>query len=249
MINTDKILSEIVSSYHYILKDNLVGVYLHGSLAMNCFNPNSSDIDLLIVVRESIEFKKMRNLINVLLKLSENGPKKGFEVSVLLEKDLINFKYPTPFLLHYSGQYKERYLNDGNYICGNSYDSDLAAHIVITKHRGICLFGKPIDHVFKDVPKKYYIESIKGDVISSKTDIINNPVYYVLNLCRVLYYLREEVICSKLEGGQWACLNVPEQYRDLIKIALMTYRDSSIIFSYETQKLIDFAEFMLGTFK
>lgn len=223
MINTDKILSEIVSSYHYILKDNLVGVY--------------------------IEFKKMRNLINVLLQLSENGPKKGFEVSVLLERDLINFKYPTPFILHYSEQHKGRYLNDENYICGNSYDSDLAAHIVITKYRGICLFGKSIDHVFKDIPKKYYIESIKGDIISSKTDIINNPVYYILNLCRVLYYLREEVICSKLEGGKWAYLNLSEQYRDLIKIALMTYRDSSIIFSYETQKLIDFAEFMLKKMK
>ena len=35
-----------------ILQENLVGIYLHGSAAMGCFNPRSSDIDLIIVVRK-----------------------------------------------------------------------------------------------------------------------------------------------------------------------------------------------------
>lgn len=28
------------------LQDKLTGIYLHGSLAMGCYNPESSDIDL-----------------------------------------------------------------------------------------------------------------------------------------------------------------------------------------------------------
>ena len=32
-----------------IFGENLTGVYLHGSLAMGCFNPDKSDIDLIIV--------------------------------------------------------------------------------------------------------------------------------------------------------------------------------------------------------
>ena len=37
-----------------ILGENLVGVYLHGSSVMDCFNPKVSDLDLLIVVKDVI---------------------------------------------------------------------------------------------------------------------------------------------------------------------------------------------------
>lgn len=33
-----------------IIRDKLTGVYLYGSMAMNCFNPEKSDIDLLAVI-------------------------------------------------------------------------------------------------------------------------------------------------------------------------------------------------------
>ena len=32
-----------------IFGKDLTGVYLHGSLAMGCFNPQKSDIDLMVV--------------------------------------------------------------------------------------------------------------------------------------------------------------------------------------------------------
>lgn len=33
------------------LSDSLVGIYLHGSMAMGGFHPNQSDIDILVVCR------------------------------------------------------------------------------------------------------------------------------------------------------------------------------------------------------
>lgn len=42
------LISTFVDSTKDILGENLVGVYLHGSLAMGCFNPQRSDIDLII---------------------------------------------------------------------------------------------------------------------------------------------------------------------------------------------------------
>ena len=39
------ICSEFVTQSQDILKDNLIGVYLHGSSVMGCFNPAKSDID------------------------------------------------------------------------------------------------------------------------------------------------------------------------------------------------------------
>ena len=57
------ILDEIVKSYYGILKDNLVGIYLHGSLALGCFNPKVSDIDFLIVARDKLSLEVKREVV------------------------------------------------------------------------------------------------------------------------------------------------------------------------------------------
>ena len=48
-LQTDSLINGFVERSREILRDNLVGVYLHGSLVMGCFNPQKSDIDLIIV--------------------------------------------------------------------------------------------------------------------------------------------------------------------------------------------------------
>lgn len=35
-------------------KKTLTGIYLHGSMAMGCFNPEKSDIDLIVVIEDNI---------------------------------------------------------------------------------------------------------------------------------------------------------------------------------------------------
>lgn len=238
------ILDTIVNAYRDILKDNLVGIYVHGSLAMDCFNPNISDVDLLVVIKEKLNFNKKRQLIHLLLELDKLGPENGFEMSILLEAHAKDFKYPTPFVLHFSKEHKEKYEEDYNYMCENGEDPDLAAHITITTARGVCIFGKPIKDVFQAVPKKYYLKSIMYDIENAREDILNSPVYIILNLCRVLYYLREGMICSKKEGGEWAYSNIPIEYTEIIGQALLCYKDNEI-FNYDTKALIDFADFMM----
>lgn len=238
------VLDSIITSYQSILKDNLVGIYVHGSLAMDCFNPNSSDIDLLVVIKENLNFNKKRQLIDALLELDKLGPEKGFEMSILLEEYTKDFKYPTPFVLHFSKEHKEKYEQDYSYMCENGEDPDLAAHITITASRGICIFGKPIKDVFQPVPKKYYLKSIMCDIENAREDILNSPVYIILNLCRVLCYLREGMICSKKEGGEWAYSNVPMSYIEIIEQALLYYKNTEI-FNYNAEALIDFADFMM----
>ena len=243
MLYAKEILDGIVTSYHNILQNNLIGIYVHGSLAMNCFNPDISDIDFLVVVKEKMDFRTKRELIDVLLKLSTTGPSKALEMSILLEENVKHFEYPTQFMLHFSNAHKEKYQHGYSYMCENGEDPDLAAHITITISRGICVFGKPINDLFEPVPPKYYLESIINDVVNAKEEILDSPIYIILNLCRVLYYLKEGAICSKKEGGEWAYSNVPSQYAEIIKEALLSYENASII-NYNSELLIDFANFM-----
>ena len=42
------LLTRLVANFRETLSKNLVGIYLHGSLAMGSFNPLTSDVDFLV---------------------------------------------------------------------------------------------------------------------------------------------------------------------------------------------------------
>jgi hypothetical protein len=56
------------------------------------------------------------------------------------------------------------------------------------------------------------------DVKDAAQDVIENPVYVVLNLCRVLYYLEEGKVSSKKEGGEWGLKILPQDYQTMIRM-------------------------------
>lgn len=238
-----KILDVIVQMYKNILGENLVGIYLHGSLAMGCYT-DKSDIDFLVLVKESMDIATKRDIIQSILHL-EDLPKKGVEMSIVLEKYAKEFIYPTPFELHYSDFHKDKYLSDSNYLCGGFTDKDLAAHFTIIIHKGICLYGKDIEGVFSDVPRQDYIDSIVNDIENAKEDIIENTVYITLNLCRVLWYIKENIICSKLEAGNWAIEMVPLKYRKIVQDAVKVYSNKLDQMEYSRNILVEYADYML----
>ncbi|MFT9411601.1 nucleotidyltransferase domain-containing protein [Liquorilactobacillus hordei] len=49
MRSTAKLLVLLKTGYQRILKDNLVGIYLHGSFVLGSFNEAISDLDYLVV--------------------------------------------------------------------------------------------------------------------------------------------------------------------------------------------------------
>ncbi|SET52905.1 streptomycin 3-adenylyltransferase [Salinibacillus kushneri] len=238
-------LNRLVEIYQNYLLENPVGVYLHGSLAMGCYHPEYSDIDILVVVRDKISRATKKRLIQEILRLEQEYPEHKLEMSILLNKYLIDFHYPTPFELHYSDLYKPTYQNHPNFLCEGDVDPDLAAHCVVTKHRGITLFGKDNLEVFPDINPGYYIQSILNDIEDAPKNITKNPIYFSLNLCRVLYYLKKGVIASKKEGGEWAVSKIPDTYTELINIALDHYAGKNERTDWDHSQLIEFAEFML----
>lgn len=242
-MNPQKTLDYIVEQYVKSLKDNLIGIYLHGSLAMGCFT-EKSDIDLLVLVNSPLALPIKRSLIEKLLML-EDLPGKGIEMSVILGRYAREFQYPVPFEVHYSESFRKKYLQDSSFICGNGVDKDLAAHMSMVYHRGICLYGKEIREAFVEIPREYYVDSLLHDIEDVRTGIIKDPVYYSLNLCRILYYMKENFIASKKEGGNWGLKNLPEKYREIIKNAVGIYTNQLKSVTWDHELLSDFTEYML----
>jgi streptomycin 3"-adenylyltransferase len=214
------------------LGDALIGLYLHGSLVMGCFNPAHSDIDLIAVLRVGLEVEDKRRLAESLLRHS-NMPR-PVEISFLAQNDLAPWRHPTPYTFHYSEAWRERYTNAlisgawRSWPAQPDLDSDLAAHLTVTRQRGLCLYGAPIEQVIPPVPAKDYAASIVGDLWWARDRYTQEPSengpYLVLNACRVYAFLLEGAVLSKDEGGAWALTKLPDTLTGLVRQALDIYR-------------------------
>lgn len=219
------LLNEIQKRYEQILQKNLVGIYVHGSIAFGCFRWESSDIDFIVVVKEPLSQETKMALLQVLEENQKNAPLKGLEMSVVLEQHCKRFVYPTPYELHYSNALLDRYLKDPLSLCSKNRktDCDLAAHFTVIKAVGIAWCGKSVSEVFGEVPKENYLDSILLDIESAQQDIQKEPVYVTLNLCRVYAYVKEGLVLSKQAGGEWGRNHIPAQYQEPVNRALEAY--------------------------
>jgi len=245
-MNYEPLLQTISDQYSKILGNNLIGIYIHGSIAFRCFNWDESDIDFIIVVKNELSQQMKLDLLVVLEELRNQAPIKGFEMSVVQLKFCKHFEYPTPYELHFSKDFLNQYLENPLALCtgDTKTDCDLAAHFTVIKHTGIVLCGQPISMVFGDIPKKDYIDSIRSDIQNAKQDVLNNPVYVVLNLCRVYAYLRDNLILSKEQGGHWGLRNLPNQYAIIIAESIHNYSYSKP-FNLDDESRVNFCDYML----
>lgn len=246
-MDTESFLQRIAHMFNGVMKENVVGIYLHGSLAMGCFNPEKSDIDLLVVAKNKLTIDEKKAIAKQILFLHDELPSgRGIELSIVLESFITDFVYPTPFEFHYSDSHRERYQTDGDYICGGFEDSDLAAHITVIYHRGITIHGRPIRMLFKPIDSNYYVHSIVSDIEGASQDIIDSPVYFTLNLCRVLLFLREGIVSSKKEGGEWGLKVLPRKFHYMIKQCLDEYEGFRQELELENEQLTGFSDYMLN---
>lgn len=240
-----KLLDDFTDMCMRLMGDSLTGVYLHGSLAMGCFNPHKSDIDIIVVIDGEVSGAVKLDFMDELVKLNEKAPSKGIEVSVVERKYCKPFAYPTPFELHFSNAHLKRYKDDpqGYVREMKGEDKDLAAHFTVINRHGIVLYGEQIPVIFGEVPKEAYEDSICLDVLDAAEAIYEEPVYIILNLCRVLAFLKDGSCLSKEQGGEWGIARLPEEYHDIVRQALDCYLfDTEMDLSRESEQ--KFAEYM-----
>ncbi len=257
------VLDEFVKNCREIMGEQLTGVYLHGSMAFGCFNPQKSDIDLIVVIEENLTDAQKMEFMSRVAELNKKAPAKGLEFSVVKRSVCRPFVYPTPFELHFSPAHLQWFLeNPDDYIRNmKGEDRDLAAHFTVINSAGITLFGEEIRNVFGEVPGRDYADSIRRDVESAGEDILQEPIYVILNLCRTLAFLREGLCLSKEQGGQWMLARMEDMYGpraadyserreagtagQLIEQALACYRTERTM-EIEPESAARFAEEMLA---
>ncbi|HEX6280453.1 MAG TPA: DUF4111 domain-containing protein [Pyrinomonadaceae bacterium] len=239
-----------------VLGRDLTGVYLHGSAAIGGFSFQQSDIDYVALIADPLRPSERQRLAQGFLGGYGDGvPAKGVEMSIVLERFAgPGFRYPTPYEFHLGTE--EQIRQHASPHKEEMVDPDLAAHFTIIKQRGICIYGKPVDEVFDDVPREFYLDAIIADAeenfrnIHSKTDDspCRVPMYAVLNFCRVLAYIDDGLIASKLEGAEWGLSQIPSEYQAVIFAAKSEYANSRESHLVSGTLLKQFASYARGRY-
>lgn len=217
------LLDALCADFRSALGDKLAGFYVHGSIAFGCFRWETGDVDFLAVAKSPLTQAEKVALIRALLARTPDAPKKGIEMSVVLESVCRSFEHPAPFELHFSNAWLDRCAADAEGYCRAPHggDPDLAAHFAVAREAGLALYGPPPKEMFAPAPREAVLDSIRADVEDG--DILENPVYCALNLCRALAYREEGRLLSKAGGGEWALEHLPEVHRPAIRSALNAY--------------------------
>ena len=216
------------TEFQRLLGDNLLGIYLHGSLALGGFQPGRSDIDVIVVTAQRVDLETKRRCIELLLRISKMPS--PLDIRFLVELDLFPFRQPLLCDLHYREIWRENYqqeLRSGTWKDWNGsaqHDPDLAVHLTVLHRYGICLYGKPIAEALPPVPERDFRDAIIKDVQLAQDDPLYDPIAFVLNACRACAYLQDGTLLSKDAGGIWGLAHLPEQYHPLIQQALSLYR-------------------------
>lgn len=219
-----ELLDQILSSLKKIFADDLVGIYLYGSLVQGCFTPQQSDIDFTVVIKNPLTKDQEKELFQLHANISKD-PEYGewFEGIFYTLDQVKKAVFPSPFLFCFAHS-KCRVPKDEK-----DLDPDSPMTLRHIYDYGIALFGPDPKKLFAPPEWKILEPSIKKDIDYSINGAHKFPLYSVLNLCRGFYSLAtKDVSISKRQAGEWGLQNFPAELQPIIKTALEAYQHKLI---------------------
>lgn len=200
-----EIIGTLKREFLRLLTSDLYGLYVHGSLCLGGFHSHYSDIDLLVVAQSHLTLQQKTAVIEMLIHYEKQYPAKGVEMSIVHLTDVQKPNFPLPYALHYSPMYRSQAKENPAAFARHmhGHDPDLAAHLTVTKEKGIVLYGSNPKDYFGFIPQQAYLDSVLSDLKDNSPITSIHIADHILNLCRTLAYLSDGQILSKEAGGRW----------------------------------------------
>lgn len=180
------------------LGPELIGVYLHGSAAMDAFQFQRSDIDMLAISRRELTDEERRAVADALLDPEMPCPGSGLEFHLVTDASLDVASKSPAFEVHLTTLPEDRKYVDGR---GHAGDPDLILHYAMCQARGRAIVGPEPADILPVVPREWVLEAMIEELDWA---LENAPPHYtILNACRAVQYAETGELVSKLEGGHW----------------------------------------------
>jgi predicted nucleotidyltransferase len=226
----NKILDLLLKGATQVLGNQLVGMYLYGSLSGGDFDPDSSDIDFLVVTTSTLPDKTIADLEIMHDRLWESGSKWAakLEGSYIPKREIKrhnprNGPCPT--------------VNEGRfYLDTPGSDWIIQRHIV--REQGVILAGPDPKTLIEPVSAADLRRAVRGVLLEWWFPMLEDPTWLrehgseyhaftILTMCRALYTLENGTVVSKPVAARWVQGKLGEDWSRVIDQALLAQKHGS----------------------
>ena len=227
-LNNERIPQEAIQAFKVVgelLGSAIVGVYLFGSAVTSGLRINS-DVDVLVVVNQSLNEvirKKLTNrLMHISGKIGNSDAVRPLEVTVINHGDVVPWRFPPKNEYIYGEWLRDEFEN--GQIQEPTYDPDLAIVLAQVRKNSVSLFGSDAADILEPVPmthiRRAIMESLPGLIEGIKGDERN----VILTLARMWLTVAVGEISSKDLAAEWAIPKLPKEHATLLNLARKAYR-------------------------
>lgn len=243
--DVNDILAGLADELQETLQDQLVGLYLTGSLTYGDFDKGSSDIDFLAVLTQQLSDEQLEQVKQIHEHKASEFPEwaKRIEGSYITNEMLANDNPP---------EQPRPYVNNAK-MNSYRYGNEWVLNLYVLHECGIALVGPAAKDFFPKISIERVREFSKKDLHDdwqSKLDDLKAfdhegyepshiQAYAILTMCRVLHRAKNENVASKRVASAWVKENYP-QWRELIEKAENWQHGEDINAERETRNFIQF---------
>jgi hypothetical protein len=205
-----------------VLDENLLGVYFRGSLAIGGFDPETSDVDVLVVSHERVsetEFEALREMHDRLRALP-NRFAEGLEVAYIDAAAARQFK---------TGQ-EQPNITSHDPFRWERFESNWVLDLWMAREHSPALYGAEAGEVFGTISPEelrraasWRLREWAGwirAVPEKDREWLNercHQAYVVETICRGLLTVDSGSVPTKRQAVEWALATVPEQWHAVIE--------------------------------
>ena len=241
----NRLLQSFLSHIQQVLQEELVGLYLYGSLTTGDFDPDSSDIDLLAVTSSQITAPVFDALSAMHRDLARDNPE---------WEDRIDVVYlPVAALAAFRSEKNPIVISPGEpfHVREGEALRDWLQNWYIVRENGLALFGPPPKAVIPAITQDEFVEAVRRYAAEVSGWIGHEPnrkgqAYAILTLCRALHVHRTGKTASKRQAALWVQEEFPEWSR-LVQSALtwrQAWRDEHVDHAATRAETMQFVKFV-----
>jgi len=242
--DVNEILNLLFTNVKDILQDHFVGMYLYGSLSSGDFNPETSDIDFLVVTTDALSRETIAELETMHNRTwATNLKRAGKLEGAYVPKELIR--------RHHSNGVPCPIINEGKFFV-EKLGSDWIIQRHVVREHGVVIEGPNpktlIDFVSPDDIRNAVIGTLHEwwfPMLDDPTWLRNGEsgdrAFAVITICRVLHALEHGTIVSKPKAIQWAQTKLGEPWKTLIDqtVAVSQHKEQDI----SLNEILNFIQF------
>ena len=208
-----------------ILQDKLLGIYIHGSALGGALKPQS-DIDLLTVIKSSLNTEERAKLLTALIQLSGRHPAQNInerclEVMFFTQADLTANEFPARADFVY-GEWLRDSFEAGEVPLPNN-DPEYTLVLAQAYSEAFSLYGPAAQTLLPQITSERVKAAMRLLLLSLVEGLHGDERNVLLTLARMLYTATTGQFTSKDSAALWAMTLLSEPSADVLSYACSAY--------------------------